>query len=99
MKKNLNGFLDSGSTLQLGSGKWNKIKKSLLKLNNDLIIVTSKSCKKFITDIPSKYFLVISEEPSLNLIDNYFDDPEDFVPPVSKRLPDGSPIGSFSCDE
>ena len=32
-------------------------------------------------------------------IDNYFDDPEDFVPPVSKRLPDGSPIGSFSCDE
>ncbi len=32
-------------------------------------------------------------------IDNYFDDPEDFVPPVSKRLPNGSPIGSFSCDE
>jgi len=31
-------------------------------------------------------------------IGNYFDDPEDFVPPVSKRLPDGSPIGSFSCD-
>ena len=31
-------------------------------------------------------------------IDNYFDNPEDFVPPVSKRLPDGSPIGSFSCD-
>lgn len=27
-------------------------------------------------------------------IDNYFDDPEDFVPPVAKRLPDGSPIGS-----
>jgi hypothetical protein len=32
-------------------------------------------------------------------IDNYFDNPEDFVSPVSKRLPDGSPIGSFSCDE
>jgi hypothetical protein len=32
-------------------------------------------------------------------IDRYFDNPEDFVPPVSKRLPDGSPIGSFSCDE
>ena len=32
-------------------------------------------------------------------IDNYFDDPEEFVPLVSKRLPDGSPIGSFSCDE
>ena len=31
-------------------------------------------------------------------IDNYFDDPKGFVPPVSKRLPDGSPIGSFSCD-
>ena len=74
MKKNLNGFLDSGATLQLGSGKWNKIKRNLLKSNNDLIVVTSKSCKKFITDIPSKYFLVISEEPSLNLIDNYFDE-------------------------
>ena len=32
------------------------------------------------------------------LIDHYFDDPEDFVPPVSNRLPDGSPIGQFSCD-
>ena len=32
-------------------------------------------------------------------IDAYFDNPKDFVPPVSKRLPDGSPIGSFSCDE
>ena len=31
-------------------------------------------------------------------IDNYFENPNDFVPPVSKRLPDGSPIGSFSCD-
>ena len=74
MKKNLNAFLDSGATLQFGSGKWNKIKRNLLKSNNDLIVVTSKSCKKFITDIPSKYFLVISEEPSLNLIDNYFDE-------------------------
>ena len=74
MKKNLNAFLDSGATLQFGSGKWNKIKRNLLKSNNDLIVVTSKSCKKFITDIPSKYFLVISEEPSLNLIDNYFNE-------------------------
>ncbi len=32
-------------------------------------------------------------------IDNYFENPNDFVPPVSKRLPDGSPIGSFSCDD
>jgi hypothetical protein len=32
-------------------------------------------------------------------IDAYFDNPKDFVPPVSKRLPDGSPIGSFSCHE
>jgi hypothetical protein len=28
-------------------------------------------------------------------IDNYFDNPEDFIPPVSNRLPDGSPIGSL----
>ena len=33
------------------------------------------------------------------IIDNYFENPNDFVPPVSKRLPDGSPIGSFSCDD
>ena len=32
------------------------------------------------------------------LIDQYFDDPEDFVPAVTNRLPDGSPIGQFSCD-
>jgi viroplasmin and RNaseH domain-containing protein len=31
-------------------------------------------------------------------IDNYFEDPNNFVTPVTKRLPDGSPIGSFSCD-
>lgn len=28
----------------------------------------------------------------------YFDDPEDFKPLPSRRLPDGSPIGQFSCD-
>ena len=31
-------------------------------------------------------------------IDRYFENPHDFTPPVAKRLPDGSPIGSFSCD-
>ncbi len=31
-------------------------------------------------------------------IDRYFENPQDFTPPVAKRLPDGSPIGSFSCD-
>ena len=31
-------------------------------------------------------------------IDLYFEEPDDFTPPVPQRLPDGSPIGSFSCD-
>jgi hypothetical protein len=31
-------------------------------------------------------------------IDLYFEEPDDFTPPVTQRLPDGSPIGSFSCD-
>jgi hypothetical protein len=31
-------------------------------------------------------------------IDRYFERPDDFIPPVVNRLPDGSPIGSFSCD-
>ena len=31
-------------------------------------------------------------------IQNYFDNPYDFNITSSKRLPDGSPIGSFSCD-
>ena len=31
-------------------------------------------------------------------IQNYFDNPYDFNMTSSKRLPDGSPIGSFSCD-
>ena len=31
-------------------------------------------------------------------IDRYFDSPEDFMAPAPNRLPDGSPIGSFSCD-
>ena len=72
MKKDLSAFIDSGATLKFGLGKWNDTKKSLLESNNDLIIITSKSCKKFISDIPSKYILVIKEEPSLKLIDNYF---------------------------
>ena len=72
MKKDLSAFIDSGATLKFGPDKWNDAKKSLLKSNNDLIIITSKSCKKFISDIPSKYILVIKAEPSLKLIDNYF---------------------------
>jgi hypothetical protein len=31
-------------------------------------------------------------------IQQFFDNPEEYSPPVAKRLPDGSPIGSFSCD-
>ncbi len=31
-------------------------------------------------------------------IDRYFDKPRDFIPPATSRLPDGSPIGIFSCD-
>ena len=31
-------------------------------------------------------------------INRYFDKPSDFIPPSVNRLPDGSPIGSFSCD-
>jgi len=31
-------------------------------------------------------------------IDRYFEEPDDFAPPRPKRLPDGSPIGSYSCD-
>ena len=31
-------------------------------------------------------------------IERYFDHPEEFVPALVSRLPDGSPIGSFSCD-
>ena len=72
MKKDLSAFIDSGATLKFGPDKWNDAKKSLLKSNNDLIIITSKSCKKFISDIPSKYILVVKAEPSLKLIDNYF---------------------------
>ncbi len=73
MKKDLSGFIDSGATLKSGSGKWSEIKESLSESTDDLIIITSRSCKKFISKIPSKFTLVINEEPSLNLIDNYFD--------------------------
>lgn len=73
MKKDLSGFIDSGATLKSGSGKWSEIKESLSESTDDLIIITSKSCKKFISNLPSKFTLVINEEPSLNLIDNYFD--------------------------
>ena len=31
-------------------------------------------------------------------INRYFDRPNDYIPPSVSRLPDGSPIGSFSCD-
>tara|TARA_Y100000748_G_scaffold64404_1_gene52033 strand:- start:712 stop:1845 length:1134 start_codon:yes stop_codon:yes gene_type:complete len=74
MKKDLNEFLDSGATLKLGPGKWSEAKESLSESTNDLIVITSKSCKEFISNIPTKYILVIKEEPSLNLIDNYFDE-------------------------
>ena len=33
-----------------------------------------------------------------NEIQKYFENPSDFKPTSSKRLPDGSPIGMFSCD-
>ena len=72
MKKDLNEFLVLGTTLKFGLGKWNEAKKNLLESNDDFIIVTSKSCKKFISDIPSKYILTVNQEPSLKSIDDYF---------------------------
>ena len=33
-----------------------------------------------------------------NEIQKYFDNPSDFRPNSSNRMPDGSPIGNFSCD-
>ena len=33
-----------------------------------------------------------------NEIQKYFDNPDDFRPNPSNRMPDGSPIGNFSCD-
>jgi len=52
MKKDLKEFIGLGANLKFGPGAWSYAKKSLIKTNNDLIIITSKSCKNKNGTIP-----------------------------------------------
>ena len=72
MYEEISSFIDSSIKLKIGFDEWNKFKKSESNPDSKLIIVTSKSCRKFISGIDNEITIIVKDEPSLDLIDHYF---------------------------
>jgi len=73
MYEEISSFIDSSIKLKIGFDEWNKFKKNEYNPDSKLIIVTSKSCRKFISGINNEIIIIVKDEPSLDLIDNYFE--------------------------
>ena len=69
--------------------------------NSENISDLSKS--KILSSIRTIRKLLINDSSDFNdfliyKIDDFFDKPEDYIPVQKTKIPDGSPIGNFSCD-
>mgnify|MGYP001443030435 CR=1 FL=1 len=80
MSINLSRYFKDGTTVIIGPNEWSRYKK---KLNSSaLIIITSKSCKKYVSDIDSEKILEVKEEPTFKSVDKLFEE----IYPVYKKL-------------
>lgn len=73
MVVDLNKFISPGTKLHIGPNEWVEYKRNLKdKRDKKIVTITSKSCKKFLTDINSERILEVINEPTLDSIDLSF---------------------------
>ena len=70
MTVNIDEFIKDGTSARIGLNEWSKYKKELHENLTKSVIITSKSCKKYLSDIDSEKVLEIKEEPTFQSIDN-----------------------------
>tara|TARA_B100001029_G_scaffold179829_1_gene191407 strand:- start:6029 stop:7180 length:1152 start_codon:yes stop_codon:yes gene_type:complete len=69
MTVNIDEFIKDGTSARIGLNEWSKYKKELHENLTKAVIITSKSCKKYLSDIDSEKVLEIKEEPTFQSID------------------------------
>ena len=69
MTVNIDEFIKDGTSARIGLNEWSKYKKELHENLTKSVIITSKSCKKYLSDIDSEKVLEIKEEPTFQSID------------------------------
>ena len=80
MYKEISSFIDPAIELEIGKDKWNTFKEHELNFNSKPLIITSKSCRKFISDIDNELIIEVDSEPSFESINESYKK-------ISKKLP------------
>tara|TARA_B100001057_G_scaffold187014_1_gene187867 strand:- start:47498 stop:49861 length:2364 start_codon:yes stop_codon:yes gene_type:complete len=62
-------------------------------ISKSIILAHIKNLKKELISQSSDFNTFLVEK-----IDNFFDNPDEYIPIIKTKIPDGSPIGDFSCD-
>ena len=80
MYKEISSFIDPAIELEIGKDKWDTFKEYELNFDSKPLIITSKSCRKFISDIDSELIIEVNSEPSFETINESYKK-------ISKKLP------------
>jgi len=80
MYKEISSFIDPAIELEIGKDKWGTFKENELNFDSNPLIITSKSCRKFISDIDSELIIEVNSEPSFETINESYKK-------ISKKLP------------
>tara|TARA_Y100001958_G_scaffold68336_1_gene46056 strand:- start:65 stop:1204 length:1140 start_codon:yes stop_codon:yes gene_type:complete len=80
MYKEISSFIDPAIELEIGKDKWGTFKEYELNFDSNPLIITSKSCRKFISDIDSELIIEVNSEPSFETINESYKK-------ISKKLP------------
>ena len=107
MTTNVDEFIQEGTNVIIGLNKWseyktlrfNKIVKSFAQRRLEpvgvmdfTVIITSKSCKKYISDINSEKVIEVKEEPTFKSIDNSLKE----IYPIYKKVTDSGLLSTFT---
>ena len=68
MYKEISSLIDPAIELEIGKDKWDTFKEYELNFDSKPLIITSKSCRKFISDIDSELIIEVNSEPSFESI-------------------------------
>ncbi len=82
MTVNIDEYIKEGTNVKIGLNEWSKYKKNLQKNLTKTLIITSKSCKKYISSINSEKVLEVKEEPTFHSIDNSLKE----IYPIYKKI-------------
>ena len=80
MYKEISSFIDPAIELEIGKDKWETFKEYGLNFDAKPLIITSKSCRKFVANIDNELIIEVNSEPSFESINESYNK-------VSEKLP------------